>query len=496
MTFTRRRAVTFWVLSLLLWLAALGLAAAAAGAPQAGLDNAGCLRCHDSKAHKLKVEAANGKSRALLAVAPDKYGQGVHGKMQCVACHTGITDNPPDGQGHQRDASLPAKSQGCAECHQALWDTARKDNTASSKPALGGVVDNIEAYRKSFHARASKEEPNKVNATCDNCHDTHSFRVPTKDSPAHAQWRLDSSALVRRKLPHRRARRLHGVGARQGSPGQEQCEVGGLLRLPQRARGRQYLGHADQAGHHRELRQLPLRRAPSPTRPPTTVRSTRSATPTPPSASTATAATPSSASSDPKSTVHANNRLKTCQNCHSGKKDRRATAGFATLPAARPHRRLRALSADVARRTKLMVALLLRYLRLLLGAYGACGSTANTRSGSTERCARTSGPRHCPAARTRQPLPPLQRDLAPRAPDVRAQPDDADADRHAAVLSRRRVGAMGDAGARRAEGGRTRSTASARSYFVHRVLRPPRLHGHARVAASGATFRWLRAGLD
>ena len=63
----------------------------------AALDNAGCLSCHDAKAHKLEVPAADGKARSLLGIAPDKYAGSVHAKMQCVACHTGITDNPAAG---------------------------------------------------------------------------------------------------------------------------------------------------------------------------------------------------------------------------------------------------------------------------------------------------------------------------------------------------------------------------------------------------------------
>ena len=393
---TRRGVWTLWILSLLLWLAVLG-PAAAAGTPKAELDNTGCLRCHDSKAHKLKVDAADGKSRALLAVMPDKYGQSVHGQMQCVACHTGITDSPPAGQGHQLDPGLSSKSLGCAECHQALWDTARKDNTASAKPGLGVVVDNIEAYRKSFHARASKDEPDKVNATCDNCHDTHSFRVPAKDSPAHAQWRLDSSALCgeschsdalddytasvhgKEALDKGNAKsavcfdchNAHAVGNTSATPFKlaitarcGDCHTDELPVLQ---------GHLPRPGQHAGLclhRQV-LRLPRQPRHP---------------------------AIDDPKSKVHADNRLKTCQTCHSGKKD---LAG---------HRRLRHASSRTAAPTTSRATRRCGWGRsswsaLLLGTFGFFWAhTAlwfyreyKDRQQSA-RCARTCGPR--PAQRS------------------------------------------------------------------------------------------------
>ena len=183
-----------WWAASLLTVAALLFGAAPAAA--AVTDNAGCLSCHDGDKHKLETPDAKGEPRPLLAIAPDKYGRSVHAKMSCVACHTGIADNPPAGQGHKRDNAQPTRTAGCAGCHEALWQTAKQDNTAAAKPGLGVVVENIEAYRESFHARKQKDDPTKVLATCDGCHDTHSFDVPpAADKAARQQWRLGSPAL-------------------------------------------------------------------------------------------------------------------------------------------------------------------------------------------------------------------------------------------------------------------------------------------------------------
>ena len=157
----------------------------------AELDNSGCLSCHDGKKGKLEVPGKDAKPRALLNVAPDKFGQGVHAKMQCVQCHTDIKDNADGGKPHAKDASQPVKKVDCAQCHEQLWDQAQKAGNTANAGRLKTVVDNIKAYKESFHARPNSEDKTKPNASCDNCHDTHTFAVPAdKKSPQYAQWRL------------------------------------------------------------------------------------------------------------------------------------------------------------------------------------------------------------------------------------------------------------------------------------------------------------------
>lgn len=165
-------------------------------AAAAAADNAACLSCHDGGKHKLEVPDAKGEPRPLLTVAPDKFDRGVHGRMQCVDCHTGITDLPAAGQGHVKTGAQPSRTAGCASCHEKLWEAAKQDNTAAAKPRLGVVVDNILAYRQSFHARPQRDDKTQVLATCDGCHDTHSFDVPPATDPAaRKRWRLGSPAL-------------------------------------------------------------------------------------------------------------------------------------------------------------------------------------------------------------------------------------------------------------------------------------------------------------
>jgi len=150
--------------------------------PTASLDNAKCLSCHDGKKSQPELPGAGGETRPLHAVSPDKYGKSVHSTMQCVACHQDITDAATP---HKKDS---AQKPDCVQCHTALWETARKENVTRQKERLGVVVQNIEAYKKSFHSRPNKEDKSHVNATCEDCHDTHSFAVPPRGTTRRAEW--------------------------------------------------------------------------------------------------------------------------------------------------------------------------------------------------------------------------------------------------------------------------------------------------------------------
>ncbi len=184
-----RRFVVFgWLAGACLGLAGVG--AAAEQAPAAALDNTTCLGCHDAKKAKIEVRDAQGKARPLHGIPSEKFGQSVHSMMQCVTCHSDIKDNAEKGNVHAKNTAQPLKKVDCAGCHQDLWEQTQKHGRAADRPRLGIVAKNIEAYRASFHARPSSEDKTKPNATCDNCHDVHSFNVPPKNTPEYTQWRL------------------------------------------------------------------------------------------------------------------------------------------------------------------------------------------------------------------------------------------------------------------------------------------------------------------
>jgi hypothetical protein len=111
-------------------------AAAAVPAP----DNDTCLACHDPAA---KTDA--GRSIGLDDKA---FGASIHAGMACVDCHQDLA--------RTQDFPHPEKLArvDCAACH----DTA------------------VAAYDRSIHARARRENPGSVAATCVDCHTPHGMR--------------------------------------------------------------------------------------------------------------------------------------------------------------------------------------------------------------------------------------------------------------------------------------------------------------------------------
>ena len=147
------------------------------------LDNADCLKCHNGS-KDIKVPGAEDEMRSLHAIKKLGYSKSVHAEMACVACHTGIKD------GSKQHAGEIAKSEGCVQCHTEIWAAAKQNKQTKDKPRLGVVVANIEAYKSTTHAKQNVDDPTRVNASCDDCHDTHSFNVPPQGSPDRTSWHL------------------------------------------------------------------------------------------------------------------------------------------------------------------------------------------------------------------------------------------------------------------------------------------------------------------
>jgi cytochrome b subunit of formate dehydrogenase len=167
-------------------LARLALLAAVIGSPvlAAGLDNASCLSCHDTSHDAINVPIiidGEEDERELTQVDPKKYSKSVHKGMQCLDCHKEIVDSQAK---HKIDKSAPKAD--CITCHQDLWAKAKQ--AGKSTPGLELVKQNIEAYKKSFHAKPDKDIPGKPMAACGECHSSHSFNVPPKGSEARNAW--------------------------------------------------------------------------------------------------------------------------------------------------------------------------------------------------------------------------------------------------------------------------------------------------------------------
>jgi cytochrome b subunit of formate dehydrogenase len=149
-----------------------------AAEPQVGNPaNDTCLGCHGNEG--FAMPGVDGQMRQLHVIK-DKFGNSVHGKRACQECHTDITEIP-----HKTGVTHKVS---CVTCHEALWDAAKAENKTKENERLGVVVQQIDKYMKSIHARPNKEDQSRTNATCYNCHAPH--YVYAKGSPERAEWRL------------------------------------------------------------------------------------------------------------------------------------------------------------------------------------------------------------------------------------------------------------------------------------------------------------------
>jgi cytochrome b subunit of formate dehydrogenase len=126
------------------------------------LANDRCLRCHGKEGYSRS--AANGEERQLHVTA-ESYIQSVHGGLDCVNCHQDIVKIP-----HKKGVEHIV---GCVKCHQDLWEKAQATGGNGKTERLGVVVEQIESYMGSIHARPNIDDQSHTNATCYNCHDAH-----------------------------------------------------------------------------------------------------------------------------------------------------------------------------------------------------------------------------------------------------------------------------------------------------------------------------------
>lgn len=318
------------------------------------LDNATCLSCHGGKKGKVEVVGKDGKKHALAPVNEAGLEKGVHGKLQCVTCHTDIVDS----QANHRKAPGVAKPD-CATCHLQLWEEAKKNNQAKDKERLGVVAQNVEAYKNSFHARPDKDDPSRAKAVCSECHSTHEFNVPKAGTPERDRWRLTIPKTCGENCHDDELAdyedSVHGqLTLGKGDPKGAVCidchtthEITGTSAQSFKLKNVQACGgcheeelHSYRDTYHGQVNKLGY---------------------------TYTAKCADCHGShrirkvdDPESKVNPKNRLKTCQQCHSDKKPGMvtATAGFATFgPHANGHDFEKYPQMWIA--TKFMVALLI-----------------------------------------------------------------------------------------------------------------------------------------
>lgn len=305
--------------------AALSLVAFRDAQAQAPTNDA-CLECHDSRKAKIEVPTKDGV-RPLGAIDLVKFASSVHAHLPCVDCHQDITDTKA-----QHERKPDAKRADCVQCHTDLWDKTKGEASSPRKERLEKVARNIDAYKVSFHARPSKDAPTRVNAVCPECHGSHDFNIPPATSPYHDAWRLavpkSCGAACHEDQLEAYEGSVHGKAVldKKDAKAAVCVDCHSSHRILSSTADPFKLAIIDNCGdchkdarasylttYHGQVRNLGY---------------------------TYTAKCYNCHGShkilkvaDPKSTVHPNNRLATCQTCHSDKKPgmRDATAGFVSF---------------------------------------------------------------------------------------------------------------------------------------------------------------------
>jgi cytochrome b subunit of formate dehydrogenase len=140
------------------------------------LATAKCLRCHARE--NFSREGPDGRERNLHVSAED-FEASVHGERDCVECHEDIT-KVPHRKGIERKV-------GCVQCHRDEWSDA--NDLGVDNGTLDTVVDHIDSYMASMHARPRLDDQSRTNATCHDCHGSHGIR--RVDREARSQNYLD-----------------------------------------------------------------------------------------------------------------------------------------------------------------------------------------------------------------------------------------------------------------------------------------------------------------
>jgi cytochrome b subunit of formate dehydrogenase len=154
-----------FVMAFLLTMQFLLIAPVLAEPSDPKLSNERCLRCHGKDG--FSREDVFGRERDLHVTA-DAFHDSVHGGQDCVGCHQDIT-KVPHRKGIERKV-------GCVECHMEEWGKLQSGEVNAEETKLDKVVEHIQSYMDSMHARPRLDDQSRTNATCYNCHGSHAIQ--------------------------------------------------------------------------------------------------------------------------------------------------------------------------------------------------------------------------------------------------------------------------------------------------------------------------------
>jgi cytochrome b subunit of formate dehydrogenase len=272
------------------------------------LANKRCLMCHGKEGFE-----RDGRDLAVMAGVIDSS---VHASQDCVGCHEDITKVP-----HRKGVE---RGVGCVQCHVDEWNTVQENGTEHENGKLAHVIDHIESYMDSMHARPRVDDQSRTNATCYNCHGAHDIQPVDRETRSENYLELtDKCGTCHADVLTAYQSSVHGMEIAAGNTNAAVCAdchtrhgVGEPDSTEERVQIAENCGtcHEDSmqtylATYHGKITRLGYGETAK--------------------CYDCHGSHEIKRLEDPGSLMHMDNRLETCQTCHEG-----ATAGFATF---QPH---------------------------------------------------------------------------------------------------------------------------------------------------------------
>ncbi len=151
-------------------------------APSTDVSDKKCLECHGIKGFSTIDEKDGRRTKRPLDVNHNAMKQSLHGKLECVECHTDIKELPHKKEKIGSTETHPAqlktlklKAVDCVSCHEKLKPVVSKQKHRSSGRRSGynsrtpDAILQTKNYRRSVHGDPTKDN----NAQCNTCHTAH-----------------------------------------------------------------------------------------------------------------------------------------------------------------------------------------------------------------------------------------------------------------------------------------------------------------------------------
>ncbi|MEJ1298426.1 MAG: cytochrome C [Candidatus Sedimenticola sp. (ex Thyasira tokunagai)] len=146
------------------------------------IPNKKCNKCHADDDEDEQVWEYDDGTTKFIYVDPELFEHSVHGKENCNGCHTNVSLRKGE-----HDEKIPVVVS-CVRCHQETAEEEKESQDPEHK-RLDTVLEQVENYMHSVHARPSLDDQSRTNATCYDCHDAP-HNIGTLGSKQRAEHRL------------------------------------------------------------------------------------------------------------------------------------------------------------------------------------------------------------------------------------------------------------------------------------------------------------------